>query len=162
MKSPTYGDVTISNIVDIIKKYTETNPDYADYNVVIGTDSQNFTTTKIVVVVAVYSTGHGGMFFYDILNIKRINNIRQKLFFETNKSLEYAQKIMDEFDRLQIETGFDYANKLNFGIHVDAGTNGPTNQLIPELVSWVKNCGFDVKVKPDSFVASSIADKYSK
>ena len=37
-----------------------------------------------------------------------------------------------------------------------------TKELIPELVGWIKSCGYDCEVKPDSFVASSIADKISK
>ena len=51
-----------------------------------------------------------------------------------------------------------------FSIHVDAGKsdNGKTKELIPELVGWIKSCGYDCEVKPESFVASSIADKISK
>lgn len=53
-----------------------------------------------------------------------------------------------------------------FSIHIDAGYSekGKTKDLIPELVGWVKgsisNC--EVYVKPDSYVASGIADKISK
>ena len=49
-------------------------------------------------------------------------------------------------------------------IHIDAGnsTKGKTKELIPELVGWIKACGYDCSVKPDSFVASTIADRLSK
>jgi unsaturated chondroitin disaccharide hydrolase len=49
-------------------------------------------------------------------------------------------------------------------IHVDAGnsTNGKTKELIPELVGWIRACGYDCQVKPESFVASTIADRISK
>ena len=49
-------------------------------------------------------------------------------------------------------------------IHVDAGNSpkGKTRELIPEIVGWVKACGYDVKVKPESFCASTIADRISK
>ena len=52
----------------------------------------------------------------------------------------------------------------HFSIHIDAGhsNHGKTKDLIPELVGWIKSCGYDCEVKPDSFVASSIADKISK
>ena len=45
-------------------------------------------------------------------------------------------------------------------IHVDAGNsrNGKTRELIPELVGWIRACGYDCSVKPDSFVASTISD----
>ena len=49
-------------------------------------------------------------------------------------------------------------------IHVDAGNSdiGKTKELIPELVGWIRACGYDCEVKPDSFVASTIADRLSK
>ena len=52
----------------------------------------------------------------------------------------------------------------NFVIHVDAGHSdrGKTKTLIPELIGWIKASGFDCVVKPNSFAASSVADKLSK
>ena len=51
-----------------------------------------------------------------------------------------------------------------FSIHIDAGysEHGKTKELIPELIGWVTAMGFEAKVKPESYVASGIADKISK
>ena len=102
-----------------------------------------------------------GIFFYKIQNVDRITNVRQKLHTETNLSLEIANELI-----AQLETD-EYAELFlnsTFTIHIDAGNSdkGKTKELIPELVGWVKSVGFDVEVKPDSYVASSIADKISK
>ena len=53
---------------------------------------------------------------------------------------------------------------MHFSIHVDAGVSphGKTRELIPELVGWIKSCGYDCETKPYSWVASCIADKISK
>lgn len=160
MKSITYGDVDIKQIVNIIDELVSKNP-MDEYQVVVGTDSQNFDKTKIVVVIALIRKSKGGIFFYDVTRVNRINNVKQKLMTETSISLDYATKLMEAFERHYDETGFDYA-KLHFSIHVDAGFNGPTKEVIPEIVSWIKACGWDVHVKPESYVASSIADKISK
>lgn len=160
MKSITYGDVDIKQIVNIIDKLVSKNP-MDEYQVVVGTDSQNFDKTKIVVVIALIRKSKGGIFFYDVTRVNRINNIKQKLMTETSISLDYATKLMEAFERHYNETGFDYT-KLHFSIHVDAGFNGPTKEVIPEIVGWIKACGWDVHVKPESYVASSIADKISK
>lgn len=162
MKSITYGEVTLNEIAHIIADKVGNDHTGGEYNLIIGTDSQNFSDTKIVVVVALQHVGHGGVFFYDITRVRRIDNIKQKLITETTLSLEVATNLIAEFDKVFDETGFDYTTKLNFGIHVDAGENGPTKKVIPEIVSYIKSYGFDATVKPDSFVASSIADKYSK
>ncbi len=161
LRSITYGEVDLEQIVKIIKSIIEGSPDL-EYNLIIGTDSQNFSQTKIVTVIALQRVGRGGVFFYDITNVRRISNIKQKLLTETQMSLDLATKVLDEFDKLFDNTDWDYTKYLNFSIHVDAGENGPTKKVIPEIVSYIHSFGFDAITKPDSFVASSIADKYSK
>lgn len=160
MKSYTYGVVHMDDIVKIIANNVEKNH-VEDYSVIVGTDSQNFDKTKIVLVVAVIRHSKGGFFFYDITRVQKIKNLKQKLYKETEMSLSCATELMDAFEKYYEETGFDYT-KIHFSIHVDAGFNGPTREVIPEIVGWVKSCGYEVHVKPESFVASSIADKLSK
>ena len=160
MRSITYGEVSMERIVEIIDGYVSKNP-HSEYQVIVGTDSQNFDKTKIVLVIAVIEKRKGGIFFYEITNVTKITNIKQKLYTETQMSLDCATQLMDAFEKGFEETGFDYT-KVQFSIHVDAGFNGPTKEVIPEIVGWVKSCGYDVHVKPESFVASSIADKLSK
>lgn len=162
MISPTYGSCSDGQMIGIITNYIRSNCKTSEgFNLVVGTDSQNYSDTKMVVVIAVQNVGHGGIFFYDILRIKRMSNIRQKLFYETNLSLKYADKLIPEIEKYCEQINFDFSS-INFCIHVDVGKKGKTSRLIPELVAWVKACGYDCKIKPDSFAASSIADKISK
>lgn len=159
MKSITYGEVDISQIAKIIENKVTSCP--GEYELMIGTDSQNFDTTKMVLVIALHNVGHGGIFFYEVRNVHKITNIGQKLIYETTLSIELMQKLIAELDSLK-EKGFDYEKYMSIGIHVDAGKNGPSRVVIPEVVGWIKACGFDVWFKPDSYAASSIANKYSK
>ena len=159
MRSQTYGEVSLKEIAEIIKDRTMDTP--GEHNLMIGTDSQNFDKTRMVLVVALHHVGHGGIFFYEIINVPRINNIGQKLIYETNLSLDLATKLVHELEEL-VNEGYDYNKYINIGIHVDAGENGPSRQSIPEIVGWVKACGYNVITKPDSYAASSIANKYSK
>ncbi len=160
MRSLTYGDLTMREVVEKIVNQTEKF--CAEENrIIIGTDSQNFDNTKIVMVIALHTVGKGGIFFYEVTRVPKITNIKQKLITETEMSIKYATELLDEFDKYSLEHDFDYSI-LDFTIHVDAGYNGPTKMVIPEIVGWVKSCGFDCVIKPDSFVASTIADKFSK
>lgn len=159
MRSPTLGEVSIPKIAEVIRDRVTSQS--GEYNVMIGTDSQNFDKTKMVLVVALHHVGHGGIFFYEIQHVNKITNIGQKLIYETNLSLDLASKLVSEFERLKAD-GFDYSKYINIGIHVDAGVNGPSKQVIPEIVGWIKACGYEAIVKPNSYAASSIANKYSK
>lgn len=161
MKSPTHGDVSIQQVAELILDYIELHK-HEKNHIVIGTDSQNFSDTKVVVVIAIYTEGKGGKFFYDITRIKRISNVSQKLHMETGMSLECAEKLIDALETKGLEREIYYTDYCTIGIHVDAGNNGPSGTVIPEITGWIKSMGYDVTVKPDSFVASTIADRISK
>ncbi len=51
---------------------------------------------------------------------------------------------------------------LNVEIHLDVGENGQTRDLIREVVGMVVGSGFDARIKPDSYGAMTVADKYTK
>ena len=51
---------------------------------------------------------------------------------------------------------------IKFQIHCDIGKNGKTSELIKEIVGWVTASGYECLIKPESYTANSIADKYSK
>ena len=161
-RSQTYGKLDITQIPDKIQEfYDKTKHFERDFRIIIGTDSQNFNYTKMVSVIAIVCEGHGGIFFHRITKQPIIKDVRSKLHFETNESLTIASKLIDILEKTEYEELFI---NCSFTIHIDAGHSekGKTKELIPELVGWIKACGYDCEVKPDSFVASSIADKISK
>lgn len=159
--SPTYGEIEFSQIPDIMKEYYNRNKEYGNFNIIIGTDSQNFSDTKVVSVIVLQCEGHGGIYFYKVERINRIQDVRQKLNYETGKSLEYADKLLETLANKEYEALY---NDMHFSIHVDAGKSdkGKTKELIPGIVGWIHGCGYDCSVKPESYAASSIADKISK
>ena len=161
-KSATYGDLEITQIPEKIRKYYERMKHYeTPFQMTVGTDSQNFDTLKVVNVIAVICEGHGGIFFYEVTRLPRTNDVRQKLTTETNESLQATLKLTEIMEKEEFK---ELRENLQISIHIDAGwsPNGKTKELIPGLVGWIKACGYDCEVKPDAFVASTIADKISK
>lgn len=138
-------------IVETIKDYKSK---FYDIEVCIGTDSQNTNHTKVVTVVAIRNIGHGGVFFYDIEYIDRMDVLSNKIHYETNKSIEMAQRFQKVFEENNID------NEII--IHADIGEYGKTKSLISEITGWIKGMGFDCCIKPDSWASSSIADMISK
>lgn len=155
--------ITLEKIPDALLNFYNKNKEKdSAMQIIIGTDSQNFDKTKMVSVIAMICEGHGGIFFYKTSHINRISNVRLKLQTETSDSLMLAAQLVDMLENNN--TYEDMYNNCPISIHVDAGNseNGKTKALIPELVGWIKACGYNVKTKPDSFVASTIADRISK
>ena len=69
----------------------------------------------------------------------------------------------DKINRIYRAAGTDKRKKgVSFEFHIDIGTKGPTKALINEMVGMVKGLNFIPKIKPDSYCASSFADKYTK
>ena len=153
MRSPTYGEVTINQAFQIIKRYIQEQPEER-YEITVGTDSQNSDVTKVAFVIAIWRVGKGGIFFYEIESIEKITNLQQKIYYETNLSLERASQLTKMLQ--------DEGLSCNVSIHVDIGRNGPTAKIIPEIVGWVTSCGYKCEIKPHSYAASAIANKLSK
>ena len=70
-------------------------------------------------------------------------------------SLDAAQKIVPEIRKHISPTKYD------FEIHIDVGPLGPTREMIREVVGMVNGNGFTAKTKPESWGASSVADKHA-
>ncbi len=155
-QSATYENLELIEILEKIKDYYEKMKHFdTPFKVTIGSDSQNFDTLKVVNVVAVICEGHGGIFFYEITRLPRTNDVRQKLTTETNESLQVALKLSEIFEEEKYK---EIRDNISLSIHIDAGWNpdGKTRDLIPGLIGWIKACGIDASVKPDSYVASTI------
>jgi len=148
----------IKRIADFILK----DP-HAQYEITVGTDSQNHKSTKMVEVIAIHRIGNGGTFFYNAEYIRRISNLRQKINEETMRSLTVADGLMAGLEEILFEHGvfLDDIN-LSFQIHCDIGNYGKTNMLIKEITSWVQSYGYLCCIKPYSYAASGIANKYTK
>ena len=155
--------IEFSQIPDAILAYYEKNKEIApEISILIGTDSQNFDQTKCVSVICVIAKGKGGIFFYEVSRIPLIRDVRTKLHIETDDSLNLATSLVN-----MLETDDKYSElylSVPISIHIDAGNSekGKTRDLIPELVGWVKAMGYDAETKPESFVASCVADRLSK
>lgn len=152
--SPTKGKMHFEAMMKDILHYITGLPS-SSYKIIIGSDSQVQNDTCFITAVVVHRLGKGARYFYQKRVQRKINSLRQKLFYETALSLELGGRITKYF----ADNGLA---DLPVEIHIDAGENGKTRDLIKEVVGMVTGSGFDAKVKPDAYGASSVADKHTK
>ncbi|GAF87411.1 unnamed protein product, partial [marine sediment metagenome] len=43
----------------------------------------------------------------------------------------------------------------------DVGENGQTKDMIKEVTGLIRGTGFEPKIKPEAYVASTVADRYA-
>jgi len=157
------GPQRFSQVFDSIVKFIKEDPT-AHYNLSIGSDSQ--TTAKVtmfVTCIIIHRVSKGAIGFYTRQKIGRpVKNLREKLAMETMASLQLTYL----FDENRIGTLFDILSAGNgdvrFEFHIDIGENGPTRAYISEMVGMARCLYFVPRIKPESYCASSYADKHSK
>lgn len=152
--NPTRGPMDFDEMFQDVIRYIRESPEDC-YKLIIGTDSQLAEETCFVTAVIVHREGKGGRYYYARDRERLGRSLRQRIFYETSRSLELASRLA----ACLAENG--HAD-LNVEIHCDVGVNGATKDLIREVVGMVVGSGFDARIKPDSYGASTVADKYTK
>lgn len=159
---PNGQHVTMPELAECAVKYMMADVS-AEYVITVGTDSQSADKTKMVEVVAVRRCSKGGIFFYRAEYVTKVRTLRQKIQEETQRSLSVADEFLQELDKHLVMYGYKMDDlNVHFQIHCDVGHNGQTKVLIQEIVGWVQSLGYECCIKPDSYTASAVADKYSK
>lgn len=180
-QSPTKGSLSLSEVIRELIRFKKDLPE-EKYRIAIGTDSEvRERGVEFVCVVAIHRIGKGGRYFWFKIYDGRKFDLRSRIYQEAVISLALAgglletelefhglklsmDKSMNEaFEVLEKDIGADSEKEVIFTneleIHVDIGTIGPTKDMIKEIVGMVKGSGFFVKIKPESFAATSLADK---
>ncbi|HEY3369030.1 MAG TPA: ribonuclease H-like YkuK family protein [Symbiobacteriaceae bacterium] len=152
--SPTRGPLSYERLVKDILEYVAEQPDNK-YKLIVGTDSHTRTDLCFVTAVVVHRQGKGARYYYRRRHQAKIRSLRQKIFYETAISLALAEKLAGSL----AEAG---AAALNVEIHLDVGENGETKDLIRDVVGMVTGSGFHAEIKPNSYGASKVADRYTK
>ncbi len=157
--SPSKGLLSEVGMIREISEYVKNEP-FDFYRLVIGTDSQlrrinSHSECDFVTAIVIHRVGRGARYFWNKEKIKKPFVLRDKIYAETMKSLEIAHALVPD-----LRTAISPA-KYDLEIHIDVGALGPTRQMIREVVGMVTGNGFIAKTKPESWAASSVADKYT-
>ncbi len=152
--SPSRGPMTFPQVVRDIVAAMEVESDFP-YQVIVGTDSHpSLGETDFVSAIILRRVGKGGRYFWKRSREGIYRELTKRIYREAALSFELAKALMEA---LESHTLLDF----NFEIHVDVGQNGKTRDLVDGVVGMIVGSGFPVKIKPDAYAASSVADKHT-
>ena len=157
-------NMSFADVVASIKYFIKANPD-SKYRLAVGTDSQvKGRYTCFATGIHVHRIGHGAWCCVSKrVENKRYNNLKEKISKETSITYEIAYMLNEQLIDTLCNFTVEYKNfDCKLEAHIDVGTKGETRKLIREMVGYFEGMGIDAKIKPDSFVASSYANRYSK
>ncbi len=154
--SPSKGELTLSATFDDILNYIDQQPE-EDYKLIIGTDSHAYLNENVTFVTAIiiHRIGKGGKYYFQKQKQLYMDSLRQRIYFEASLSLEVASRLAEKLSRSSY-------SGMNIEIHLDIGEKGDTREIIREIVGMVIGSGYDARIKPESYGASKVADKYTR
>ena len=136
------------------------------YDIIVGCDSSSGENPNFPIALAVLRTGEGGRFFLKKVNYppplnKKFANWKNRILEEVLLSCNLALNLRDSFNKkIEAISNGNFRYQFRY-IHADIGENGKTKDMVKELTGLIRGNGFEPKIKPESCVASVIADRYS-
>ena len=154
-KSPTHGNLDFEKVLEKLLEYVGQEPGM-EYELIIGTDSmpQAHAEAEFVSAIVVHRKSRGGIYFWSKRHQTGLHTLRDRIFQEALHSLKLAEQLVERLKQMNMP-------EVNLTIHVDVGPNGKTRAMVHEVVGMIRGNGFAVKTKPDSYGASSVADRHT-
>lgn len=153
-RSPTHGLLDFEGVLTKLLRYIELEPGL-EYELIVGTDSMpSGSNAEFVSAIVVHRKSRGGIYFWSKRSEVQMHTLQKRIFQEALYSLRLAEQLIEELKNRNI---IDF----NLTIHVDVGPNGETKKIMNEIVGMIKGNGFAVKTKPESYGASSVADRHT-
>jgi hypothetical protein len=162
--NPTCGILSLDEVIGEMIKYMEEKPERF-YDIIIGCDSSSGSEPTFPVAVAILRTGEGGRFFlkkirYSHFQNKKFINWKNRILQEVLISCDLALSLRQEFKK-RVSASKKKLNYQFLYIHADIGEKGKTKDMVKELTSLIRGNGFEPKIKPESCIATTLADRYS-
>lgn len=159
--SPSKQGLTIHGVIDELRLYMQEKPHYS-YEIIVGCDSSACEDPQFPLAVVALRKGAGGRFFLQRVSYpsRKFYSLQERILHEVYLSCELALFLREELNEKiakahpELRFAFQY-------IHADVGEQGPTKDMIKEVVGLIRGNGFEPMIKPLSFAASSVADRYS-
>ncbi|MBI2041777.1 MAG: hypothetical protein HYT20_02005 [Candidatus Nealsonbacteria bacterium] len=150
--NPTKGNLTLDEVIKELFAYMAEKPDRS-YEVVVGCDSPSEEEPHFPVVLLVLRKGEGGRFFIKKVSYplgeKKFYNWKQRILEEVMLSCQFALLLREKIGK-----------EVRY-IHADVGEKGQTRDMVKEVVGLIRGNGFEPRIKPDSYAASVVADRFT-
>ncbi|GMA63984.1 ribonuclease H-like YkuK family protein [Alicyclobacillus fastidiosus] len=166
-QSPTRGQLSLEDVAADILHERAANPG-AEYRLIIGTDSQlkgNGSTATFATAIILHKTGHGARYFVRKFVHEHLYSLRQRMFTEAALSIQTSGQLMEHLKVGTHDSTYPVAQgspDWPIEVHLDIGERGETKQWIREIVAWIEANGYEARIKPNSYGASTVADRYTK
>ncbi|WP_052013264.1 ribonuclease H-like YkuK family protein [Halalkalibacter akibai] len=161
-------NMTFDRVYQRIIKFMKIKPS-GNYRLMVGTDSQvHATSTVFITGIVIQQKGKGAWAcIRKAIVPRKMLHLHERISLETSLTEEVVSMFTEEKKSKMIDIVLPYLYQgATFSIegHIDIGS-GPRNktrEFVKEMVARLEMMGVEPKIKPDAFVASSYANRYTK
>jgi len=166
--SPSKGNLAFAQVIKEIHEYISADSEFF-YDIIVGCDSPSSDKPFFPIAIVVLRTGAGGRFFlkkmhYPDAYLKRFMNVptnwKQRILQEVYLSCELALTLRETLEKEFGKSRPNFNYQFQY-IHADVGEQGRTKEMVREVTGLIKSNGFEPRIKPFSFAASVVADRYT-
>ena len=160
--------MSFEDVFDRIVHFMKKEPN-AQYRLMVGTDSQVYRThTLFVTGIVIQRQGKGA--WACILPVRyerKYLNLREKISMETSMTEQVAYLFDEEKKNKLIDIVLPHlyrGSSFTMEGHLDVGLEkrSLSRFLASEMMGRIRSMGLEAVVKPEAFVASGYANRYTK
>lgn len=160
--------MTFEDVFQEILQFMKKNP-LGNYKLMIGTDSQAFGNyTRFITGIVIQREGSGAWAcMRKFIVPRKIENLHEKISIETSLTEEIAFLFTEEKKNDLINVVLPHVYKgasftMEGHLDIGAGNRNKTREYVNEMVARIEAMGIEAKIKPDAYVASGYANRYTK
>lgn len=159
--NPSKGELSFQEVVEEILNWIKEDQDKS-YELVVGCDSSSGEEPDFPVAIVLLRKGEGGRFFLKRVRYgdRKFKTWRDRILQEVLISCDVALALKEDLQERIYNENFKPNLEFKY-IHADVGDNGITKDMIREVIGLIKSNGFEAKIKPESYAASIVADRFS-
>lgn len=155
-------------VFEKIIKFIKINP-RGNYRLMIGTDSQVHPRHTIFITgIVIQNEGKGAWACIRKYMVKRrMDVLHERISKETALTEEVVSMFTEDRKNQIIDLVLPFIYQgatftMEGHIDIGSGQRNKTRIFVEEMVSRIESMGLEPKIKPDSFVASSYANRFTK
>lgn len=164
----THKEMDFDQVFSHILTFMKTEP-IGNYRLMLGTDSQvhqNHTIFITGIVIQRVGKGAWACFRKELVQ-RQMSVLHERISYETSLTERVASLFTEDRKNKLIDVVLPHIYKgATFTIegHIDIGSGerNRTRVYVNEMMARIESLGMEPKIKPDSIVASSYANRYTK
>jgi uncharacterized protein len=161
-------NMSFEEVFEKIKKFMKLNP-RGTFRLMVGTDSQVHRKHTIFITgIVIQNTGKGvWACIRKVVIPRRMLHLHERISLELSLTEEIVSMFSEErkSQLIDIILPFLYQGAtfaMEGHIDIGIGKRNKTSAFVKEMVTRIESMGVEPKIKPNAFVASSYANRYTK